>query len=202
MRRLPFLLTVIALSMILGEPAAGGDKKAPPNYFPLKEGSKSYYRVEIPGQPALTAIIHLAKIETIDGVALARLEMIIQGQINATEHVSSDERGIFRHRYNGSPINKPLCLLKNPVNPGESWQQDCEIGTEKAKIMCKVGHEEEVTVPAGKFKAIPVFVEGESGGMKATNTYWFAAEVGMVKQTIELGGAKFSLELEKREVPK
>jgi hypothetical protein len=202
MRRLPILLILIGGSLILGNPVIGGDKKTSPNYYPLKEGSKWYYRIDIPGQPAQNAIVHLAKIEKIDGVALGRLETSLKGTVTTTEHISSDETGIFRHRFNGVPTSKPLCLLKYPVKPGETWQQEITIGTEKVKSMCKVGQEEEVQVPAGKFKAIPVQIDADANGMKVATTYWFAADVGVVKQIAEFSGVKITLELEKREVGK
>jgi hypothetical protein len=62
--------------------------------------------------------------------------------------------------------------------------------------------EEDVTVPAGKYRAVTL--QGEInllGGKQTTFTYWFAEGVGMVKQVVRQDGRTAVYELEKFEVP-
>ncbi len=65
--------------------------------------------------------------------------------------------------------------------------------------------EETVEVPAGKFKTIRVDIKLEENGQQVDITYWFAQDVGFVKQTVDAAGAFFTfftLELEKLEQKK
>jgi hypothetical protein len=138
--------------------------------------------------------------EKIDGKVLALMEGKLKGKLAATEHLSSTEQGIFRHRYNGAEVTPPVCLLRYPAKKGDSWEADAKIGDESVKMTCKVvDMAEEVTVPAGKYKAAHVDVEAETGGMKITTSYWFAPKVGMVKQTFGIAGKTIKMELEKYE---
>jgi hypothetical protein len=170
------------------------------DYYPLKVGTKWHYRVEANGQVG-SLVNQIAKTETIDGQLLARLETSARGQVVASEHLASNDKGIFRHRINGLEISPPLCLIKNPIKEGESWVTDVKIGAERAKMACRVAREE-VTVPAGKYKAVVVTIETEQAGQKISSIYWFAAGVGVVQQKIDIGGNKVNLELEKFEAGK
>ena len=49
------------------------------------------------------------------------------------------------------------------------------------QVTYTVGKEEEVTVPAGTFKAIPVTSQVDVGGRLLKNTSWYAPGVGVVK---------------------
>ncbi len=64
--------------------------------------------------------------------------------------------------------------------------------------------EKEVKVPAGTYKAIPVAGQDiEANGVKITRlTYYFAENVGMVKQVIEIENNKIIIELERFEQAK
>src|SRR5436309_8666713 len=96
-----FLVSLAGCAQQTQPPAAELAKaKAPPNYYPLKVGSKWHYQVEVGNGQKAVIVNQIAKIENIDGKDLARLETVVQGNIQATEHLSSNGQGIFRNRYN------------------------------------------------------------------------------------------------------
>jgi len=172
-----------------------------PDYYPLKRGTKWTYRVfsgnELKGQ----VTNQIAKIEKIDDQELARQETLAQGNV-FTEHLSSTDKGVFRHRLNGLETTPPFCLLRYPVKQGDSWTSESKVGDQATKLSCRVG-EEEVAVPSGKFKAVTVLIESEAGVVKVRTTYWFVANIGFVKQLIEIPGSNpITLELERFEVGK
>jgi hypothetical protein len=189
---LVLVATVAASPWLLAD-----DKVKPPEYLPLKEGLKWHYQVEANGQK-LQLVTQVAKIEAINGQSLARLETVSGGTVAASEHLSVTAKGIFRHRYNGVEISPPVCLLKFPVKNGASWESENKVGEQSAKMVCRVSSEE-VEVPAGKFKTVSVQVVADAAGMKITTTYWFAAGVGIVKQTAEIAGQQIEMKLEKFE---
>jgi hypothetical protein len=170
----------------------------PASYYPLQVGNQWNYRVEVGGSSA-QAVSRISKIETIDGVPLARLEATVNGTIVATEHLRATKEGVFRHRNNGQEISPPLCLIKYPVKAGESWEGDITVGKEKGKYACSTREENNVEVTAGKFKAIKVTITLDSKMQKVTTSYWFVKDIGFVKQTVEAGDLNITMELEKFE---
>jgi hypothetical protein len=169
-------------------------------FYPLKVGNKWHYRASMQGNSG-SITMHLANLEKVGGVDLFRLDMIADGQVLSTEHVAADKGGVFRHRCNDQDFEKPICILKSPFKQGEKWQQTLEVEDEVLTISGKAGAEEEVQVPAGKFKAIPVRLEVENvDGTVIINTNWYAANVGIVRQIIELPNGQMTLELERYEL--
>jgi hypothetical protein len=126
---------------------------------------------------------------------------VVRGNVVATEHLSSTDKGIFRHRLNGIEVSPPLCLLQHPFKKGETWETALKLGAQTAKVTCRADSEE-VTVPAGKYKALSVHMEVKEGDMKTRTTYWFAEGIGVVKQTVDVGGKTITIELEKYEAGK
>jgi hypothetical protein len=199
---LPLVLVVIvpvAVAAHRQDRPPSSDRQVRANYYPLKVGSKWTYRFEAAGQPAETCTVKAAKIEKFDGVELFRMEIEKKGALLGTEHLLSNERGVFRYRANDIAPSKPICLIKYPVTSGDTWRDEVEVLGNKMVMSFKVDKEVELQVPAGKFKTVPVFVTCEIAGVTFTTTYWFAADVGVVKQAIDLAGTTTLMELEKYE---
>ena len=93
-------------------------------------------------------------------------------------------------------------MLKYPFKKDETWEVETTLGAEKMTVKVKASESEDVTVPAGKYKAIKADMDRTVAGMQATSTSWFAPDVGVVKQTMAVGGSTATLELEKFEAGK
>ena len=205
-RHLQLLAGVGVLILLASAPSfAQKDKKDPlptttPNYYPLQVDNAWTFKVTV-GANSVDAISRITKIEDIKGEKLARLEATINGNVAATEHLRQTSEGIFRHRNNGQDISPPICLLKYPVKANAKWDGDMVVGTEKGKYSCET-KEEEVEVTAGKFKTIRVKIKLESQGKTIYTTYWFAPDVGFVKQTVEAGELNVVMDLQKFELAK
>jgi hypothetical protein len=188
---------VAVLIAVAGQlPLTAADKEVPPDYYPLKVGTKWHYRVEANGQPG-QMVSQITKIEQIDGQKLARLEVTAQEKPVASEHLRSSDKGIFRHRYNGLEIAPPFCIRQYPVKEGAAWESENKIATKKRKASGRAGKKKEtVEVPAGKFDAVTVRIESEADGRQISTVYWFVDRIGVVKQTMDLGGIQITMELE------
>jgi len=175
------------------------DKKpaAAANYFPLEVGNQWTYAINAGGK-SVTAVARVAKLDVINGISMARFETSVNGTVASTEHLVQNADGIFRHRFNGQEVDPPLCLLKYPAKAGLKWKGEFKVGKEDAKYQVETGTEN-VEVPAGKFDAIRAAIETQSKGQDVATSYWFAQNVGFVKQTATLGGLDISIELEKFE---
>ena len=194
---LPFLF---GFSLLLTT-SLSAQKPVEKSYYPISEGNKWHYLIKAEGQPERKLTNQIAKIEMIDGESLARLETVINGNVAASEHLQITEKGLFRKRFNGTEINPPICLLKFPIKDGEKWESNTKIGAIELKVKCNLEFEEAV-VPAGKFKCAKVHVETEQKGANIITTYWFAPELGMVKQYVDINSKAFSVQLEKFESSK
>jgi|694.fasta_scaffold16335_7 hypothetical protein len=175
------------------------------SYYPLKAGNKWTYQIESDSvaKGSANLINQIAKIEKIDGVSLARLETIAKGKVAATEHLNVTEKGIFRNRYNGTEVSPPICILKFPIKKGSTWKTESKVGDEKLSVSCK-SDEDEIEVPAGKFKTVKVVMDAEvaGAGILVSTTYWFAQGVGIVKQHVNINSMQFTILLEKYEEAK
>jgi hypothetical protein len=191
-----FLAACVAV--FAGQPTAEQQKHA--DYFPLAVGSKWRYELYINQTKQKGAGSQIAKVETIKGVKLARHESsedMYPEQI-AVQYLSANEKGVFRHITNGLELDPPVCVLKYPIKENESWQSTTTVGGKQVTTQCSVGQWEEIKVPAGKFKAIPVDVSvKELPDVKGK--FWYAANVGIVMQTTEFKNAIITLRLESYE---
>lgn len=171
------------------------------SYYPLKAGNKWTYQIESDAAAKGSKLINqIAKMEKIDGVPLFRLETTVKGKVGATEHLSINDKGIFRNRYNGIEVTPPICMIKFPIKKGSTWKVESKVGEEKLNVACKLD-EEEIEVPAGKFKTVKVIMDAEvvGAGILVSTTYWFAQGVGMVKQHVNINSMQFSILLDKFE---
>jgi hypothetical protein len=201
MRQLGGYLLVVAISFTNGAGRAAIGQEKAPDYFPLKSGTKWFYELNQDGKK-IKINSQIAKVETVDGKSLALLETTINGEVTATEQLATNEKGVFRHRVNGIELSPPVCILKYPLKKDDTWETESTIANEQLKIKGKVIDNEEVTVAAGTYKAFRVEVETSAAGMRATTTFWFAPDVGVVKQTTDNAGKTVTAELEKFEAGK
>lgn len=186
MRYVAGLFIVLALTLPGGAQSTKGKQKLA-NYYPLKPGTKWTYQVDNGAGGSLEISNQVSKNETIDGKSLAVLETVVNGNVVASEHLNSTPEGVFRCRYNGIEVSPPLCILKYPVVENGTWTMDTSIGAQKLKVKSVTGKFEEVTTPAGKYKAAPVVTETEVSGTKIKAKLWFVPDVGIVKQNTEIG---------------
>jgi hypothetical protein len=194
-----FLVLMIGGAAVAQDEAT--DKEKTPNYYPLTVGTKWIYELRADGQKKKLTN-QVAKIETLDGKKLAVVETLIDGMVTGTAHIAVTDKGVMCHRMNGVEVTPPICVLKYPFKKDETWEVETTLGAEKMTVKVKAGESEDVTVPAGKYKAIKADMDRTVAGMQASATTWFAPDVGVIKQTMAAGGSTATLELEKFEAGK
>jgi hypothetical protein len=200
MRQSAFAAFLVVVVTVAGASATPPTLQGTPNYLPLSEGASWQYKMEAPGVASDSYTIQAVKQEEKTEKSVTfRLEASKKGQKMVSETIRVDETGIARIRADDKPISKPIYLLKYPVKATEKWKDDVEIAGQKMSVEVEVGKEEEITVPAGKYKAVSSKVDGTMGGIQIVSTYWFAEGVGIVKQVIDIQGQKVLMELEKHE---
>jgi hypothetical protein len=154
--------------------------KSKPFYYPTQKGDTLVYEVTE----------HTGKVEFTEVVSAS--EPIAGGYLVTTKYVPPKaepykfkfkvtDKGIFRAA--GNVYNADLCILKLPVKKGEKWEDKISAPTNAGvgTITYTAVGEEEVEVPAGKFKAIRV--DSVTGGEGVAETEWFALGIGVVKRS-------------------
>jgi hypothetical protein len=201
MRWVAGILIAMAIAQSGGAQAPPAQNKLP-DYYPLKPGTKWTYDLDPGNGRRIRVTNQIARIETIDGKSMARLETIINGRVAMTQHLLSTPEGVFRYRTGEADISPPLRILKYPFKEGETWQAEAMIGREQSKILFKSGRHEELMSGVAKYQAISVECEINADGAQLKNTSWYAPDVGMVKDTRELGDKTVTMDLVKFEAGK
>jgi hypothetical protein len=192
------LLAALALAAL-----PGCSRPAPPavrgsDYYPLEVGLVWSYRG---GEHNRT--VRVARHEVLDGTPCARVETRQDDEVVATEHVFTRADGVYGLSRDGKKLSRPLLLLKLPPAAGSTWQETFLIDGRRRQATYRIGKAETVEVPLGRYEAVPLQGEILEGGARVTAfTYWFARDVGMVKQAFKSPGQTVTYELEKMERPR
>ncbi|HVK10199.1 MAG TPA: hypothetical protein VM597_15640 [Gemmataceae bacterium] len=180
------LLIVLCLTPLAAVAAPAPKAKSAPYYHPTREGDTQVYETRT-GDSATEYTMVVKKVETVDGrlrVTTAR-ELTADKSIESTVEVSA--AGVYRRVGDRDPVP----VLKLPAKVGDSWSpsQTAPGGlAAAASLTYTVGAaDEEVEVPAGKFKCIRIDGAADLGGRTMKMTAWYAPGVGMVKTTTDTG---------------
>jgi hypothetical protein len=173
----------LALSTLL--PVAGpapkpkGDDK-PVLYLPTTVGDKRVLEMTGNGTSALSTE-WVTAVETKGGMTIVSFTREEGGPTAFQCGASAD--GMFRVSAGKLVYDPPFRLLKLPPKEGETWEAEVpvSVGGPSYKFKFTTGKEEEVEVPAGKYKALRVEDEMLINGAVHRSTYWHAPGVGIVK---------------------
>ncbi len=161
-------------------------------YFPLKEGAVWTYRTNNGSE-------YKTKVESVkkeDGDVVAKLVTRGTKGLISTEQVKVQKDGVFRIEFSGKKVDPPVQLLKFPFKNNETWKFDAEVGKQPIKGGFTVTEAKGIKVGDKTYDTIKV----ESKDVKVdeqgtTITYYFARDVGLVKQTIVIGNTTVEVEL-------
>lgn len=198
--RITKAFAVLSLLVLVAAPTVDGQEKAATkvDYLPLKVGNSWTYKVEFGGQN-LSISQKVSKIEKKNNQDVASIDSDFGGQM-ITEQTSSTDKGVFRYSFQGINVDPPIQALKLPAKKGETWDAKFSIMGQDLTAKMKTEGEEDVTVPAGKYKAVIVAMDMEIMGQMISAKSWFAPNVGIVKQTFNFAGNNGTSELEKVEL--
>ncbi len=174
-------------------------------YYPLKVGCRWVYKDTGPARKGVAKPPDLVRTvvnhEKIGDYPCALIINERGKEAPHTEHVSATAEGVYLVAIEGRRLSSPLRILKLPPKAGEHWRADSRDKNPLRKGIYIMG-EEEVTVPAGTYKAVTLRGEiVEEGGRTTDVNYWFAEGVGMVKQLVRTDGQTAIYELESFKTP-
>ncbi len=179
---------LLALVVLLG---LADDK----DFFPLKEGTKWTYVWEDKKED----VVVVEGKKTIDDVEYTVLKFDVQDNASTRrEYYAATDDGIFCYGCNlenedeaDDSRESPFPIVKLGAKKGDMWEHKDGDRVTKYEHM----GEDEVAVPAGKYKAIKIVHTGDIAGTKNVTTEWFAKGVGIVKKVSDTGGSVSTMEL-------
>ena len=180
-------------------PAPVRDADVTALYFPLKVGSVWSYRC---GENRFQ--MKVVKFEMIGTTNCARVELFVNGKSEAAEHIAVTKDAVVRFSFDGKKAEPPIPFLELPPKAGKTWKVESKVDGQPLKGSFTSGVEENVKVLKVTYKTV-ITVTGtdlEANGVKLNLKYYFAENVGMVKQVIDIAGQKIVIELEEYEPAK
>jgi hypothetical protein len=175
-------------------PAAPAAKGKVVYYHPTKVGDTRLYE-ETGKDFARRITAEVTKVEKTDGaleVAETRTAVLNGDQVTGFRTVAVSAAGVTDLSRGTDHV------LRLPAKAGESWTFQSGAANEVPdhKAIYTTGKEEEVEVPAGKFKAVRVDSETfRNGERESKSSDWYAPEVGLVKSVTTMGGSDRTLVL-------
>lgn len=160
-----------------GDPGGAGIHQA---VLPLRPGSEWVYR-DTTGETT----IRVASRELFAGIDSYRVDWtgVVPFQSEYWQ-VKPDGVYVVGRRVMDQVINfeRPYLLLRQNLTPGKNWEAPVSSESLTETLRYSVGTEEEVSTPAGNFRALPVSVRGKALAYRR----WYARGVGMVKEITSL----------------
>jgi hypothetical protein len=195
MTKFPALLFVVtpAVSIFAGELSISTIPGMSWNYNMTQElgqGVKfSDLNTDADGKFRARVIYRLDGTEKLDGKDLLKFEMHRAGVITNTDLITVDTRGIVclaRVDLKGEVVrlDPPQIIVGAPLQGGTSWDFDDGIGGSKVHQHYQIIGEEEVQVPAGRFRAFHIHGDQTSPTSMTINR-WFVNGTGIVKDVTE-----------------
>jgi hypothetical protein len=144
------------------------------------------------GKFRTTVVYRLEGTEKVDGKELLKFEMHRAGVVTNTDLVTVDERGVLcwaRINVDGEFVkfNPPQPMIATPLKRGARWNFDGRAGELEVHQQYEVTGEQDVQVPAGKFRAFRIHSK-QTSPSSMTIDRWFAPGTGIVKDVTTMRG--------------
>jgi hypothetical protein len=194
-----FPMIALALCLLTLSATAQKSEAPAPDYFPLRVGdSWTYHSTTTDSQYSLKVA---SEEKQDDGTIRYLVEKLAGAKVLTWFSKTGDAVLMHLERYTeheGLEMKyepaKPF--LKNPLVAGSQWgwtgQDVTQTDLEEDN---QVTGPEDVTVPAGKFRAMKVVTKVAGTSTPMIKTTWYADGVGLVKSTTEGGQIKYGFEL-------
>ena len=194
--------TAIGLALLVSVSAALAKKPKPAkpagDYFPLRVGDSWTYRNSEEGGYTLKVTSEEPQdkapsrfvVELSSGVKIQNTFSKAGGWVLFHAESYPEHEGLK------ATYEPPKQYLPNPLVAGQEWEWTGKDPTQvEHHEKSRVAGFENVTVAAGKFRAMKVVTEVSGGAIPMTRTNWYADGVGLVKSTTDGGKIKYGSEL-------
>jgi len=199
---------IIAFFLALAFVSCSKEKPTnPADYVNFKVGNQWTYSVETlysgraEKKKSTEVTLKITGMEDIDGVSCYIKETLAGQKPNPREYFEvNPQKGLILRKqgyyiYNAgtkklefteTKMEPPEVMLQFPLNVGASWTRKTKRGNNEMNAVFLVKGEEEIEIPAGKFKALKIEVHGGTTvGGEFSAYQWYVKDVGRVKDVVE-----------------
>ncbi|MEY2585275.1 MAG: hypothetical protein QOD80_1301 [Verrucomicrobiota bacterium] len=198
LQRMSTLTAIMLLTVAAGSGVDAAKPKSAADFFPLRVGDSWTYRNNESGGYTWKVLSE----EPQEGgppryVVEFRSEAIILNTFSkAAGWVLLHSENYPEHEALKATYDPPKQYLPVPPAAGQKWEWTGKDPTQTERHeSSRVAGFENVTVAAGKFRAMKVVSQVSGGAIPMTKTSWYAEGVGLVKTTTEGGQIKYGSEL-------
>lgn len=203
---------LLGLFLLASAVPGQGQEKKPMLYesafYPLRVGSQWRYQSTAGDAPPQVVTVTAERAEPYEykstpankqeiseSIVRYRLKKV-SGAKELHEYVAVLKDGVYRFSSADKEITPPLRFLKLPLTKGETWTVNSV--SENVQLTGTFTCDDaSVKVPAGQFQAKHVWSKDfQVGSEKMIIEYWFARDVGIVKQHVHVVNSDEVLELE------
>lgn len=193
MKFLAFLVLLGPSLSIAAEPLIPTTEGTTWNYELVQEKPSGALDLTEPNERTHFKVTYrLGASESIDNKDLRRLEIYREDKLESVDLIAVEERGIVcpaRTDPRGAvtKLVPPQTMIATPVKTGTRWKFDGAIGETKVSQNYEITGEEEIEVPAGKFRAWRIHCE-QTSPTAATIDRWFVRGTGFIRVVSEIKG--------------
>ncbi|HZE96052.1 MAG TPA: hypothetical protein VE981_03410 [Planctomycetota bacterium] len=194
-------LVLILASAVLF--AAAPAVPAGDTYYPLAKGNKWVYSTDFAEDAELIhEVIGTEKVGDVDCFVVEHKTVVpsLGPRMMRKEWLAPDGDGVMMRKVSRGKsemeVVAPFFKIKHVLRKDDEWKGQAKAEENPPVYDFRVEGEEDVEVPAGKYKAVKVHVRIESGTRhSAEGTEWYAKNVGIVKieMTIRAAGEEFTM---------
>ncbi len=159
-------------------------------FFPEEIGTGWQYSRTGANPPDV--VVQLTGEEEVDGKKLLKLERRAGEEITRIDLISVESQGILCHRRiaadgKATAFNPPQLMMPADLKLGRAWELEDEVAGATMRQQWSVVAEEEVIVPAGRFRAYRMRCE-QPWPISIAIERWFAPGVGIIKDVTTTRG--------------
>src|SRR5436190_1985795 len=197
-QRISTLTAIVLVTLAAASGVDAAKPKSEPDFFPLRVGDSWTYRNSESGGYTWKVLS-----EEPQQAGSPRYVVEFHSEVIILNTFSKAAGWVLLHSENypeheglKASYDPPKQYLPVPLAAGKKWEWTGKdpTQTERHESSQVVGFEN-VTVVAGKFRALKIVSQISGGAIPMTKTCWYAEGVGLVKTTTEGGQIKYGSEL-------
>lgn len=206
-----FILALVPMAGVAAEPLLPSTEGTIWKYEMTQEKPSSDLALDEPNEKGHFAVSYrIAGTQEIDNLEFLKMEMDQDNVRASTDLIREEENGVVcAARLDGRDslvrFDPPQIMVATPLKTGTKWKFDGKIGDKKVTQQYEITGEEDVEVPAGKFRAWLIHCD-QTAPAAATIDRWFVPGTGFVKIRTEIkstfGTMLQRTSLELKEMPK
>jgi len=175
------------LFLTWGIVAAPRKDDSPPAYhLASKVGDKMLYE-DRRGDQSEEYVMEVIEAKPKGAAMIVTVRRVQDGRTSEPWRNEASDKGVWKVAEGDGVFESPKCVVRLPFHKGDTWETPYWFHGERITAKYTSAGEEDVEVPAGKFRCLRIEAKSLVSGDTWTETRWMAPRVGMVKE--ELAGS-------------